>query len=433
MKLYRHLAKSVLVAAAIMMAVSCTNGTAGQAAGQAAASADTSTTGRMIIRYIDGDSLMANYNLAKEISEAMLRRSNQIDNEQQKRGAEITRFGNEIQNKYQNNGYLTQESFNADQAKLQQMQIDAQNYLAKLQRDGMKKLILDLRDNEGGVLPVATQMINEFLPADRMILYTEGQASPRKDFMSNGKGNFQNIPIDVLINEFSASASEIFAGAIQDNDRGKIIGRRSFGKGLVQEQRMLSDGSAIRLTVARYYTPSGRSIQKPYDHGNEDYYSDIYNRLLHGEFSEKDSISFDENLKYTTIGGRTVYGGGGIMPDIFVPADTTGNSRYLGEVSRTAYLYDYTFDFMDRHRQEMQDIKDYKELQAYLKQFDLVDEMADYAARRGLKRNEWGIRESGAIMRNRIEAYIARHLLDDDGFYPILGQMDTTLQEAVKQ
>ena len=305
--------------------------------------------------------------------------------------------------------------------------------MAKLQREGMKKLILDLRDNEGGVLPVATQMINEFLPADRMILYTEGQASPRKDFMSNGKGNFQNIPIDVLINEFSASASEIFAGAIQDNDRGKIIGRRSFGKGLVQEQRMLSDGSAIRLTVARYYTPSGRSIQKPYDHGNEDYYSDIYNRLLHGEFSEKDSISFDENLKYTTIGGRTVYGGGGIMPDVFVPADTTGNSRYLGEVSRTAYLYDYTFDFMDRHRQEMQDIKDYKELQAYLKQFDLVDEMADYAAWRGLKRNEWGIRESGAIMRNRIEAYIARHLLDDDGFYPILGQMDTTLQKAVEQ
>ena len=196
---------------------------------------------------------------------------------------------------------------------------------------------------------------------------------------------------------------------------------------------MLSDGSAIRLTVARYYTPSGRSIQKPYDHGNEDYYSDIYNRYLHGEFSQKDSITFDESLKYTTIGGRTVYGGGGIMPDVFVPADTAGSSRYLAEVSRTAYLYDYTFDFMDRHRQEMSGIKDYKELQKYLKQFDLVDEMADYAARRGLPRNEWGIRESGAIMRNRIEAYIGRHLLDDEGFYPILGQMDTTLEEAVKQ
>ena len=236
-----------------------------------------------------------------------------------------------------------------------------------------------------------------------------------------------------MINEFSASASEIFAGAIQDNDRGLIVGRRSFGKGLVQDQRMLADGSAIRVTVARYYTPSGRSIQKPYDKGKVDYYNDIYNRLLHGEFSQKDSIVFDENLKYTTVGGRTVYGGGGIMPDVFVPADTVGSSRYLAEVSRTAYLYDYTFDFMDRHRGEMQGIKDYKALQEYLKKFDLVNEMANYAARRGLKRNEWGIRESRDIMRNRIEAYIARHLLDDEGFYPILGQMDTTLQEAVKQ
>ena len=169
MKLYRHLAKSVLVAAAIMMAVSCTNGTAGQAAGQAAASADTSTTGRMIIRYIDGDSLMANYNLAKEISEAMLRRSNQIDNEQQKRGAEITRFGNEIQNKYQNNGYLTQESFNADQAKLQQMQIDAQNYLAKLQRDAqneMQQYNMQLNDS-------VENFINEYakLKGYDMIIY----------------------------------------------------------------------------------------------------------------------------------------------------------------------------------------------------------------------------------------------------------------------
>ena len=305
--------------------------------------------------------------------------------------------------------------------------------LVKLEQAGMKKLLIDLRDNEGGVLQIAIQMINEFLDENSLILYTQGQAVRRKDYVSNGKGRFKDLPVHVLINEFSASASEIFAGAIQDNDRGLIVGRRSFGKGLVQDQRMLADGSAIRLTVARYYTPSGRSIQKPYDKGKVDYYNDIYNRLLHGEFSQKDSIVFDENLKYTTVGGRTVYGGGGIMPDVFVPADTAGSSRYLAEVSRTAYLYDYTFDFMDRHRGEMQGIKDYKALQQYLKKFDLVNEMANYAARRGLKRNEWGIRESRDIMRNRIEAYIARHLLDDEGFYPILGQMDTTLQEAVKQ
>ena len=297
----------------------------------------------------------------------------------------------------------------------------------------MRKLVVDLRDNEGGVLPIAIQMVNEFLEAERLILYTQGQASPRADYLSNGQGNFKDLPLDVLINEFSASASEIFAGAIQDNDRGRIIGRRSFGKGLVQEQRMLADGSALRLTVARYYTPSGRSIQKPYDKGKMAYYNDIYERMMHGEFEQKDSITFDENLKYTTVGGRTVYGGGGIMPDIFVPADTAGGSRYLAEVSRTAYLYDYTFDFMDRHRQEMTGLKNYKELQAYLKQFDLVEEMANYAARRGLKRDERGIRESGAIMRNRIEAYIGRHLLDDDGFYPILGEMDNTLKEAIEQ
>ena len=253
------------------------------------------------------------------------------------------------------------------------------------------------------------------------------------DFTSNGQGRYKDIRVDVLISEFSASASEIFAGAIQDNDRGLIIGRRSFGKGLVQEQRLLSDGSAVRLTVARYYTPSGRSIQKPYDQGKEKYYSDIYNRMMHGEFSQRDSITFDENLKYQTVGGRTVYGGGGIMPDVFVPADTTGATRYLAAVTRTQFLYDYTFDFMDRHRNEMKDLKDYKAIQRYLKQFDLVNEMANYAARRGLKRNDKEIKESYQILRTRIEAYIGRHALDDIGFYPIIGQIDNTLQEAIKQ
>ena len=305
--------------------------------------------------------------------------------------------------------------------------------LEKLSAQGMRRVIVDLRDNEGGILPIAIRMINEFLPEGKLILYTQGKASPRMDYNSNGKGKYQQLPLEVLINEFSASASEIFAGAIQDNDRGMIIGRRSFGKGLVQEQRVLPDGSALRLTIARYYIPSGRSIQKPYDQGKEKYYSDIYERLLHGEFGQKDSIHFDENLKFKTVGGRTVYGGGGVMPDIFVPADTLGYSEYWNEVSRKRQLlYEYTFDFMDQHRAEMVNIKDYKQLLKYLSRFDLVDEMADYAAKYGVKRDTKGIRTSYAILDNTIKAFIGRHVLDDDGFFPIYYRDDVTIKEAVQ-
>ncbi len=305
--------------------------------------------------------------------------------------------------------------------------------LESLQKQGMKKLIVDLRNNEGGILPIALKMVNEFLDADKLILYTQGKASPRSDYYSNGKGRFKELPIVVLINEASASASEIFAGAIQDNDRGVIVGRRSFGKGLVQEQRMLPDGSALRLTVARYYIPSGRSIQRPYDEGKEKYYNDFYQRVIHGELEEKDSIHFDENLKFQTVGGRTVYGGGGIMPDIFVPVDTTGYSKYLGELNRSMKLYEFTFDFMDRHRTEMKGIKDYKALLDYLDRFDLVGEMVQYASRHGIKKNSGDLKTSCNIIRNHIEAYIGRHVLDDDGFYPILNMTDETVMEALKQ
>lgn len=302
----------------------------------------------------------------------------------------------------------------------------------KLVERGMKKVVVDLRGNEGGILPIAIRMINEFLPKGKLILYTQGKASPRKDYMSNGKGSYQQMPLDVLIDEFSASASEIFAGAIQDNDRGRILGRRSFGKGLVQEQRILPDGSALRLTVARYYIPSGRCIQKPYDQGKEKYYSDLYERFLHGEALQKDSIHFDENLKYTTAGGRTVYGGGGVMPDIFVPNDTTGFSEYLVELTRkNQYLYEYTFDFMDRHRPEMKDIKNYRQLLDYLGRFDLVDEMADYAAGRGVKRDAKGLRTSRQLLDVMIKAFIGRHVLDDDGFYPIYFMDDVTVKRAL--
>lgn len=305
--------------------------------------------------------------------------------------------------------------------------------IESLKGKGMKRLMVDLRDNEGGILPIAIQMINEFLDAQKLILYTQGKGSPRSDYYSNGKGRYKDLPITVLINESSASASEIFAGAIQDNDRGTIVGRRSFGKGLVQEQRMLPDGSALRLTVARYYIPSGRSIQRPYDKGKEEYYSDIYNRYMHGELEQKDSIRFDENLKFKTVGGRAVYGGGGIMPDVFVPADTMGASKYLMDLSRSQKLYEYTFDFMDRHRAEMKKLKDYKEVLKYLKKYDLVEEMAAYAAREGVKRDNRGVNDSREIIRVRIEAYIARHVLDDDGFYPVIGTIDNTLIEAAKQ
>ena len=307
--------------------------------------------------------------------------------------------------------------------------------MEKLRNRGMRKLILDLRDNEGGVLPIAIRMVNEFLEANSLILYTQGKASPRADFSANGKGIYKDIQLNVLINEFSASASEIFAGAIQDNDRGKIIGRRSFGKGLVQEQRVLSDGSALRLTVARYYIPSGRSIQKPYDQGKEKYYSDLYQRMMHGEFTQKDSIVLDKSMEYKTVGGRVVYGGGGIMPDLFVPADTSGVSAYLAKISspKTPFLYEYTFDFMDRHRGAMKNLKDYKAIQRYLKQFDLVNDMANYAAKRGVKRDEKGIKQSEEVIRIRLEAFIARHVIDDDGFYPILQAIDGTLLEAIKQ
>lgn len=303
--------------------------------------------------------------------------------------------------------------------------------LDKLSALGMRKVVVDLRQNEGGILPIAIRMINEFLPEGRLILYTQGKASPRMDYNSNGKGKYRQLPLTVLIDEFSASASEIFAGAIQDNDRGTIIGRRSFGKGLVQEQRLLPDGSALRLTVARYYIPSGRSIQKPYDQGKEKYYDDILTRLRHGEFGQKDSIHFDENLKFQTVGGRTVYGGGGVMPDIFVPADTSGYSEYWVKVNRlTQTLYEYTFDFMDRHRAEMKDIRDYKQLLSYLERFDLVHEMADYAAQRGIKRDAKGIRTSYALLDNTIKAFIGRHVLDDEGFYPIYQMNDETVKVA---
>ncbi|MEG1586676.1 MAG: S41 family peptidase, partial [Bacteroidales bacterium] len=239
--------------------------------------------------------------------------------------------------------------------------------LAKLNKEGAKEYIIDLRGNSGGYMDMAINMVNEFLPKDELIVYTEGKALPRNEAFSNGTGAFQNAPLTVLIDEWSASASEIFAGAIQDNDRGTIIGRRSFGKGLVQQQIPFSDGSALRLTIARYYTPSGRSIQKEYKLGKgEDYGMDIINRYSHGEFYSKDSIHLNDSLKYQTRMGRTVYGGGGIMPDIFVPSDTTGVTSYLNSVINSGLLYQFAFRYADEQREELIKYKTYNDLMNYL-------------------------------------------------------------------
>jgi len=309
--------------------------------------------------------------------------------------------------------------------------------MEELKSQGMKKLIIDLEGNPGGVMVIAINIINEFLGPNKLIVYTQGKASRRMEYRSNGKGQYQDLPLTILIDESSASASEIFSGAMQDNDRALIVGRRSFGKGLVQEQRQLSDGSAIRLTIARYYIPSGRSIQKSYKNGNNNYYEEVYKRYTDGEMLQRDSIHLSDTLKYHTSKGRVVYGGGGIIPDKFVAIDTSDASMYWanlnGRLDKKQYLYEYTFDFMDKHRSEMKNIKDYKALEKYLSQFNLVDSLVAYASKRGVKKDTDGLRRSRGLIRNSIEAFIGRHLLDDMGFYPIHYKYNPIMQRALKE
>jgi carboxyl-terminal processing protease len=302
--------------------------------------------------------------------------------------------------------------------------------LEKLEAQGMKKLIVDLRNNTGGYLSEATNMINEFLPKGKMIVYTQGKSQPKTDYMSTGNGRYQGLPIVVLIDEVSASASEIFAGAIQDNDRGKIVGRRSFGKGLVQEQRMLPDGSALRLTVARYYTPTGRCIQKPYNNGKAEYYNDLNLRFIHGEFQKQDSIHFNDSLKFTTPGGNTVYGGGGIMPDIFIPVDTSGYSNYFRELRTKGVIYQYAFAFVDKNREEMLKLKTYRDVLNFIKTKPLIKNFLSYANKKGVKYDARGMKQSRKVIETQLKAYIARDLIDNEGYFPIIKDLDKTLLEA---
>ena len=289
------------------------------------------------------------------------------------------------------------------------------NALAKLKKEGAEKYI------------------NEFLPKGQLIVYTEGKAFKREEAYSNGTGAFQKNQVIILMDEWSASASEIFAGAIQDNDRGLIVGRRSFGKGLVQQQIPFSDGSAIRLTIARYYTPSGRSIQKNYELGkNDDYSQDIMNRFLHGEFDSKDSIKLNTELRYKTLNGRDVYGGGGIMPDIFVPRDTIGITSYFNNVVNTGLIYQFAFKYSDEHRETLEKYKNYQDILRYMQKQPLLNEFVAYAATHGVKPRPVYINISRHLITNQLYAYIARNILGDEAFYPILMTHDNTLLKAVE-
>ena len=303
--------------------------------------------------------------------------------------------------------------------------------LRELKEQGMKKLILDLRGNSGGVMDAATQIADEFLPEGKLIVFTMGKSTPRQDIRATAQGEFETGELVILLDEWSASASEILAGAVQDNDRGTIIGRRSFGKGLVQEPVMFRDGSGMRLTIARYYTPTGRSIQKPYDQGVDKYYEDLGNRMMHGEFEVADSIRQDDSLRYTTPGGKVVYGGGGIMPDIFVPLDTTGVTDYFLAIRNSGLLYRYALKFTEDNRETLRKFTDLPELTNWLNGQNLLTRFVAYAGQNGVPARKDQIVISGNIIEVQLKAYIARNMLDNKGFYPIWQEIDKTLLKAL--
>lgn len=303
--------------------------------------------------------------------------------------------------------------------------------LQTLNIEGADHLIIDLRDNGGGILEAAVQMANEFLPKNRLIVYTQGRKSPRAEYRSNGKGSYQHIPMVVLINEGTASAAEIFAGAMQDNDRATIVGRRSFGKGLVQQQIQFPDGSMIRLTVARYYTPSGRCIQKPFKPGdNADYENDLLARYRHGEFFSQDSIKH-VGPAYHTHNGRTVYGGGGITPDIFVPEDTSHVTSYYKEAAMSGLILQYAFNYTDQHRPILSKFTEMMPLANYLDRQNLVNDFANYAARYGLRRRNLMIMRSHSLLQNYIDSRIIYNILDEQAWIEYLNLSDETVKAAL--
>jgi len=307
--------------------------------------------------------------------------------------------------------------------------------LSALRDEGAKRYVVDLRGNGGGFMEMAVLMVNEFLAADQPIVFTKGRYK-RDDSQvwSDGNGSFQDAEVAVLIDEFSASASEIFAGAMQDNDRGLIVGSRSFGKGLVQKEFVLPDSSAVRLTIARYFTPSGRCIQKGYKQGhNLDYEKELYDRYLNGELYSEDSMKIDQSQVFTTLHGRTVYGGGGIVPDLFVARDTSGMSSYYIEVANAGLLQKYAFAYCDKHRRELGQLQDYKQfLRSAPASEALLRDFADFAAANGVAPRWYYINQSRDLITTNLMALIARDTFGNKAFYPILNRSDKTVQAALK-
>ena len=304
--------------------------------------------------------------------------------------------------------------------------------LTTLSQQGFDNLVIDLRDNTGGYLDRAIQISNEFLPKNKLIVYTQGRKSPRQEYRSDGHGSYQQIPLIVLINEGSASASEIFAGAMQDNDRATIIGRRSFGKGLVQQQIEFNDHSLIRLTIARYYTPSGRCIQKPYEPGrDQDYELDLITRYEHGEFFSQDSIKHTGPAYHTGI-GREVCGGGGITPDIFVPEDTVDMTSYYKQAAMSGLILQFAFAYTDDNRQKLSEFKDMKRLSDYLVRQNMVEKFAAYADNHGLKRRNLLIQKSHKLLERYINSRIIYNILDENSWHQYINQDDPVIIETLR-
>ena len=302
-----------------------------------------------------------------------------------------------------------------------------------LSKQGMKKLILDLRGNPGGYLNAAVDISDEFLVNGLQIVYTQGKSNPKKTHKATERGSFENNPLAILIDEGSASASEIVAGAIQDNDRGTIIGRRSFGKGLVQDQLQLPDGSAIRLTIARYYTPTGRCIQKPYSDDKSQYYSEEYERYEHGELLNADSIKLDKTKKYTTPEGKVVYGGGGIMPDVFVPLDTAKNNTFVNKVFYTGAINTFAFEYADKNRATL---NAYQNAKNYIAQFEIsnkiLEEFYTYCDKQNTKLGSVNKEKTNQALKPYLKAFIGRDVFDKDAYYPIINQSDKCIIKATE-
>lgn len=304
--------------------------------------------------------------------------------------------------------------------------------LAQLNTQGFRGLILDLRGNLGGYMQPAVQIANEFLPKNRLIVYTQGRKSPREDFRSDGRGSYQNLPLVVLVDETSASASEILSGALQDNDRAMIVGRRTFGKGLVQVPIEFQDGSMLRLTKARYYTPSGRCVQKPYKLGDEeDYEADLLLREKHGEYYNPDSIK-TSGQKYKTVHGRFVYGGGGIIPDVFIPADTLNMTSYFREAYLNGLMYQFAYVFTDNRREQLSSISELDDMITFLKRSSLVEDFATYAEKNGVRRRPRMLIQSRTLFERYLISNILADAIDDEAAIMYTNRSDAAVQTAVK-